>query len=306
MKKIQNVELRCGSREEILPDFVPEFPYIASFVEMDRHTGNFVPWHWHKEIELFYILEGVLEYNTPGGKTFFPPGSAGIVNSNVLHMTRLAQGEKKMASYIHIFDPSFISGSRGNRIDCKYVTPLVTASQIEIIGAYPDHAEHAGLLEEIVCSFELKEEEFAYELKLRSRLSDIWCQLLSLAEPMPPGKGISEKMNDKAKLMLAYIHENYSEKISIREIAAAAYVSERESFRTFRECLHMTPAAYLLDYRLQNACRMLTSGEDSITQIGHACGLGSSSYFGKTFRTRFGCTPLEYRHKWRDLDKNRQ
>ncbi len=53
--------------------------------------------------------------------------------------------------------------------------------------------------------------------------------------------GEQNKSNDKIKLMMIYIHEHYKEKISIPELAAAAYLSERECYRVFHDCLHMTP-----------------------------------------------------------------
>lgn len=295
MKKRQAVLLRNGSREEIMPDYAADFPYIASYVEMDRFTGNFVPWHWHKEIEVFYILEGNLEYDTPKGKTIFGPGSAGIVNSNVLHRSRMHKEEKKVAAYIHLFDPVLISGSRGSRIERKYVTPFITAAQLDIVGLYSEKEENRALLEAVRQSFEIEEAEPAYELKLRSCLSEIWVQMFSVVKPLLKEKGISGKMDEKAKRMLAFIHENYGGKITVSEIAGAAFISERECFRTFHECLHMTPAEYLMDYRLQAACRMLVTGNDSITQISQSCGFSGSSYFGKIFRNALGCTPLEYR-----------
>ena len=45
--------------------------------------------------------------------------------------------------------------------------------------------------------------------------------------------------------------------------------------------------------RLQAACQMLARSEMSLTEIGRASGLGSSSYFGKLFREAMGCTPSE-------------
>ena len=60
----------------------------------------------------------------------------------------------------------------------------------------------------------------------------------------------------------------------------------------------MTPVEYIRNYRLQKACYLLAESEDAITQIAYSCGLGSSSYFGKTFREKFGCSPLEYRRRW--------
>lgn len=58
------------------------------------------------------------------------------------------------------------------------------------------------------------------------------------------------------------------------------------------------------NYRLQMACQMLANGQDSVTEIGHACGLGSSSYFGKLFREYAHCTPLEYRRRCREKEKS--
>ena len=116
----------------------------------------------------------------------------------------------------------------------------------------------------------------------------------------------SDKTDDTLKLMLIYIHEHFWEKVTVKEISSAAFISERECFRTFRECLHTTPLEYLRNYRLQQACRMLTQGQETITAVSHACGLGSSSYFGSVFKDCFGCSPMEYRRKWQDCDITRQ
>ena len=306
MKTIHSIKLREGSKEEILPDFSPDFPYIASRSEVDKFAGRFVPWHWHKEIELFYVQCGAVEYYTPKGKTVFPEGSAGLVNSNILHMTRIPDYVSRNSSTIHLFDASFLGGQQGSRIEQKYITPLITSGNIEIIPLMPDDPREAELIEAVRESFCILPEEYGYEMKLRAALSEIWCRFLSFASPWMDGKAASNKTNDKLKMMMVYIHEHFPEKITVSEIAASAFISERECFRAFQECLHMTPAEYLKSYRLQNACHMLVAGQESITTVCHACGLGSSSYFGKVFREQFGCTPLEYRRTWQDNDIKRQ
>lgn len=306
MKIIHSIELRAGTKEEILPDFSPDFPYIASRSEIDKFAGRFVPWHWHKEIELFYIQCGAVEYYTPQGKTVFPEGSAGLVNSNILHMTRMPDGIPHTSSPLHLFDASFLGGQQGSRIEQKYITPLIASPHIEIIPLMPDVPKEAALIDVIRDSFSILPEEYGYEMKLRSVLSEIWCRFLSFAEPLRDSKAANNKTNDKLKMMMVYIHEHFSEKITVAEIAAAAFISERECFRAFQECLHITPVEYLKGYRIQNACHMLATGRESITTISHACGLGSSSYFGKVFREKVGCTPLEYRRIWQDNDINRQ
>ena len=101
MKKIQEIIFHPGGKEEILPDFMPDFPYIASWVESDRYMGCFAPWHWHKAVELFYIENGTLEYHTPEGKILFSKGSGGMVNSNILHMTKVASQTRQTTQLLH-------------------------------------------------------------------------------------------------------------------------------------------------------------------------------------------------------------
>ncbi|WP_042476422.1 AraC family transcriptional regulator [Bacillus ndiopicus] len=306
MKNISSIEFHIGSKEERLPNYAPDFPYIASRVELDQFIGRSVPWHWHKPVELFYVESGVLEYYTPKGKTIFPAGSGGMINSNVLHRTSAQSELDKNVQLLHIFDTSFIGGQQGSRIEQKYITPIIAAPQIEVIALSPDDLAQSQLLNTIRESFHLSVNELGYEIKLNSVLSDIWFQIFNIALPLLDKMGSYDKSNDKIKLMMIYIHEHYAEKISVTNIAAAAFCSERECFRIFHACLNMTPIEYVRSYRLQMACYMLAKGNESITFISQACGLGSSSYFGKTFREYIGCTPLEYRRKWQDNDINRQ
>lgn len=302
MINVQSIEFHTGSREELLPDFKNDFPYIASKVDLSKYIGRFVPWHWHRAVELFYIYSGSLEYNTPNGKIQFFAGSGGMVNANVLHMTKMLSAAEKNMQFLHIFDPSLIAGEQGSRIERQYISPIITAPQIEIIPVFPGSTVQDHILNLILESFRLSPDEFGYEIKLREALAKIWLLLVELSRPMMEKSGVSHKNNDKIKLLMIYIHEHYSEKISIQELAGAAYLSERECFRVFHDYLHMTPVEYIKSYRLQKACQMLEKGQESLTEISHACGLGSSSYFGKVFREYANCTPLEYRRKWQDCD----
>ncbi len=304
MRVVRSIQLKPGSYEEVLPDFSPEFPYIASYVELHRHIGHQSPWHWHKEVEVFYMEDGELEYDTPKGSVCFPAGSGGFVNSNVLHMTKVKDGVKTATAMLHIFDPLFISGQAGSIIDEKYVMPLTAASGIEIIGLYPENPEQRPILEALRRSFQLSEQDEAYEIRLRGLLSELWCGFLKMAEPLSEAGKYDNHSGEKVNMMMAYIHSHFAEKMTVADNAAAGYASEKEWFRIFQECLKMTPVEYMTGYRIQKACGALAGSDEPVTGIGHICGLGSSSYFGKVFRERVGCTPMEYRRRWRDNDMN--
>ena len=306
MKNIQSIQLVEGSNEEVLPGFSPDFPYIASCALLDRYLEPATPWHWHRTVELFYVESGTLEYTTPKGKWIFPAGSGGFVNFNVLHTSRVVPSGDSTVQLLHLFDPSFLSGEHGSRMEAKYILPLTTAPGVEVIPLYPDNPAQAPVLEEVKQAFDLSEQEWGYEFHFREALTRIWLKLFELARPAMEQGNASKDSDDKIKMLMVYIHEHYGEPISVEQLAQTAHISKRACFRLFQDTLHMTPVEYIRSYRLQKACQMLAKSKESVTQIAYCCGLGSSSYFGKTFRAAFGCSPLEYRKCWHNRDNKMQ
>lgn len=305
MKNIQSIQLIEESKEEILPGFTPDFPYIATCAELDKYLQPFTPWHWHRTVELFYIKSGSLEYSTPNGKWVFPVGSGGMVNSNVLHTSRFQRGKDSNIQLLHLFDPTFLSGEHGSRIETKYILPLTTAAGVEMIPLFPENPAQAEVLQDIKNSFDLSEQEWGYELKLRDLLAHIWLKLFELARPDMEKSG-SKDSDEKIKTLIVYIHKHFQEEISVEQLAQTAHISKRTCFRLFQDNLHMTPVEYIRGCRLQKACQMLAQSNEPITQIAYSCGFGSGSYFGKMFRNKFSCTPLQYRKRWHDCEKSRR
>lgn len=303
MNVIQGLKYHPGSKEELLPGFSAEFPYIASHAVPSQYPGEFAPWHWHNSVELFYIESGSLEYTTPSQQIIFPAGSAGFVNSNVLHTTKVLFSSQPTNQFLHIFDPAFLAGQPGSQIEKRYITPVTAAAQLELIPFFPDDAADKAIIEQIVAAFQISKDEFGYELHLRNLLSTLWLSILQKAALLSGEFASNSNSNDRIKMMLVYIYEHYSEKISIRDLASAAHLSERECFRTFHDRLHTTPIEYIKNYRLQMACQLLASGQGSVTEISQCCGFGSSSYFGKVFSDRMHCSPLEYRRTRQDINR---
>ena len=302
MKNIQSIQLIEGSNEELLPGFSPDFPYIASRALLDRYIEPATPWHWHRTVELFYMESGSLEYTTPNGIWVFPAGSGGFVNSNVLHTSRVIPSGAETVQLLHLFEPELLSGGQTSRIDTKYIRPLTGAAGIEMIVLSPDDPSQAELLKKIRAVFDLDEDGWGYEFALRQQLTQIWLSLFELARPAMEMRSGAKDSDKKMKAMMRYIHAHYPENISVDQLAMEAHISKRVCFRLFRENLHMSPVEYMTSYRLRKACQRLAESDESITQIAYNCGLGSSSYFGKLFRERFGCPPAAYRKEWHNRD----
>lgn len=137
LASFDHIEMRPGGREEVLDGVVEEFPYLAVLSQHDRYHERTVPWHWHQEVELFYVLSGTVLYATPHERLELGPGAAGFVNANVLHMTRAVDERPGVDLLIHEFRPRLIAEPR-SLLWSRYVEPLTSTTSIELFATGPD------------------------------------------------------------------------------------------------------------------------------------------------------------------------
>lgn len=91
------------------------------------------------------------------------------------------------------------------------------------------------------------------------------------------------------------MEDSVAEPVTLSTLAARSNLSRRQIERLFLKQLGCSPARYYLDMRLERAHLLLSSSRLSVTEIAIACGFGSVSYFSKTYRYSYGCTPQRAR-----------
>ncbi|HEX9959937.1 MAG TPA: AraC family transcriptional regulator [Pyrinomonadaceae bacterium] len=96
-----------------------------------------------------------------------------------------------------------------------------------------------------------------------------------------------------------FLHANFTESITLEEIARIADVHPVHLSRVFREKFGCTIGGYVRRLRVEFASRQILSTEESLGGIAHAAGFSDQSHFNKTFKTAFGLTPAEYRKTFR-------
>ena len=308
MECFDHIEIRPGGHEEYLEHMSEEFPYLLVLSDHDRYQGRTVPWHWHREIEMYYGISGEVECTTPHERAVVGPGDVGFVNANVLHTTRAVDDAPGSRIYVHMFQPSLL-GHPGSLLAREFVDPLCAATSVELLtfsAGDPASASICGHVRDAV-ETALAEEE-GWQLVLRAQLSLAWHDLLQAAGPLMAGgaAAMPSAQGERLKLMLDFIGLHYPEHIEVGDIAAAGFTSERECHRTFQDCLGTTPAAYLRDYRIEQACRMLAHTTRPVGDVGAMAGLGTASRFAANFRARMGCTPSQYRSRWQKQDISRR
>ena len=91
-----------------------------------------------------------------------------------------------------------------------------------------------------------------------------------------------------------FLLSSMSERIALKDMAAAACLSPFHFHRTFRHAFGETPHQYLTRHRLERAARLLSRTELSVTDVCLSSGFASLTSFSGLFRHRFGVSPSKF------------
>ena len=97
--------------------------------------------------------------------------------------------------------------------------------------------------------------------------------------------------------VVSQIRRDYTQNISIRDLAAAAGLSVRHLERKFKESFGVGPRQFLINTRLLAASQRLRETQEGLAEIAYACGFSDHSAFTRDFRRHFGVTPRDFRRR---------
>lgn len=263
------------------------YPYAYHHVDLSRTD---VPWHWHEALEFDYVAHGAVKVSTAGQVRRFEKGQGFFINTNVLTAME-PDGSCILDS--HLFHPVFLGGHFKSVYETKYMDPVLQNRNLELLPLGGESDTQRALLQ-LLRRLSALQGEPDVEFQTRNLLSEIWLLLLKELEKTHL-QTTSHKNQDRLLTMMAFIQENYADRLTLEDIARAAAVSTRECLRCFRNAIHQTPTEYLMEYRVRQAAKLLEDTQRSVTDIAMETGWGSSSYFAKIFHRHYGKTPNAYR-----------
>ncbi len=91
------------------------------------------------------------------------------------------------------------------------------------------------------------------------------------------------------------LQTHYMQKLSLKELANIVHGDPSYLRHTYQKNTGMTPQQRLTEIRLKNACRLLKTTSDSISQVGIQVGIINTAYFISLFKNKYGQTPRQYR-----------
>ena len=152
---------------------------------------------------------------------------------------------------------------------------------------------HGMQIEELIRSiYNAKGNGFTSTIQMTGRLYELLALFVNDA--------VTETRHSVAQLYVKhaveYIVENYSDPISIEDVASYIGVSRSQLFRCFQSVMGKSPKEYLTEYRIKQACHLLSDTSFSMNAIANSLGFDNSLYFSKAFHKAQGISPSEYRN----------
>lgn len=278
---------------ELVEHGTAPFPVACYYDDLEESC---VPWHWHEELEAVLVTQGRCTVTAGNEKYVIETGEGFFINSGVLHGCWDLDGSHCRFHSL-VFHPRLVGGSINSIYHQKYILPILENHELGSLHLKPEVPYHRRILEAIEEAWQACfEEPEGYEFQVRNALSElVWVLLRCLPPARTRSRNKAFREGERIKIMLQYIQDHFDQELSVGLIAASAAISESECLRCFRNTIGSTPIQYLRQYRLQQACLLLSATHEKIADISECCGFQDVSYFTKTFREQKGLVPSEYR-----------
>lgn len=125
--------------------------------------------------------------------------------------------------------------------------------------------------------------------------------LAYLGQQAPP-RDVFRGAADSAPIMPAiqYITQHYADVVDIPVLAAVCHFSVGHFRTVFKECVGISPMAYLTKVRMLAAADLLRRTEKPIAAVAAESGYASLSSFNRQFKDHYGQSPRDFRRQKAD------
>ncbi len=98
-------------------------------------------------------------------------------------------------------------------------------------------------------------EENCFEMQVQCYLNQIWQSIYNHLDQIPKITQTQRDIQYQVRLqkMLAFIHQNYMNPVSLQDISISASISISEASRCFHSFLNCSPIEYLLKHRIESS-----------------------------------------------------
>ena len=263
-----------------------------------------MPWHFHPEIEILYVVKSTGTSYIGDSINNFTEGEISIIGENIPHWWKS--------------DPHFME-----KTDTLNTKALVIQFRKEIFNSnfinLPEMHQIKGLLERCqrgIQFFGVSREQFGKSIQRIFKLSGLRriTELIILLDRMADSNqykylssvGYSKIVNtydfQRFNKIHEYIIRNFQKPVQLDIIADHVSMSPTAFCRYFKKQTGKTFFTFLNEFKIGHACKLLSERNMSISRVCFESGFNNISHFNEQFKRIVGRTPSEYQAEHTEQD----
>ena len=265
-----------------------------SVIEKDEDCFN-PAFHFHPEMELVLIKEGHGRRIIGNKIDSFEKGDMAFIGSNLPHIwlnDDMSVNRKARSVVVHfrkeIFGQEFYELKETRELAAFF---QMASRGIQVSGATRDKISRK--LDILVTQRGFRRILLLLEiLHTLATCPDIHCITGDAYNPDE-----KEETGDRLSEVYKYVQNNFSNDISLSDIARIANLTPQSFCRFFKKRSNKHFFEYLNEVRISKACEMLIGSRAPVSEIAYYCGYNTVSNFNKLFKEATGLTPGQFRDR---------
>jgi len=266
-----------------------EQSFYTEDVKLQRFT---VPWHYHPEYELTYILEShgtrfVGDHMEP-----FEAGDLAFIGTNLPHLWKNGDDVQTARALVVQFIPEKVGGIFFQTPEMKSVQQLLQRSRwgLRFTGCAVVPTVRNQMKEIIHAD---GADRILFLLKILNQLASEQDATSLASESYVPQ--INRKSGERINRIYNFLLSEFTRAITLEEVAQVAAMTPEAFCRYFKKENGRSLRDFLNQIRIDYASRQLIETEKSVTEICFESGFSTISNFNKRFREIKQCSPRELR-----------
>mgnify|MGYP001152580602 FL=1 len=294
--------------KEIRPHGTKSFP-CAIYRTHSVGKGTLVKHHWHEEVEILYFSGGKFRLEVNMESFPLPSECFCFINPGELHSIITETSDSHFEDAV-VFSLGILSFDSYDEAQIHLLRPIQNGKLLFPRFLTPQHPAFVPVrnaFTDIMHSFgqspaegsfdsQLVTDNFTSQLYIKASLLYILATLSSHRLFTPTEKDLDKRV-ESIKTALTYISDNYQNKIYISDLARQVNLNGQYFCRLFKKAIGRSPMAYINEYRIRQAKRLLENTDIAVTEVCLECGFNNLGNFMHEFRRATGTTPLQYRKK---------
>jgi AraC-like DNA-binding protein len=279
---------------------VPDSPQ-STFLIRDMIVPYFSnPYHFHPELELTYIINSTGVRYIGDSIEPFGENDLVLVGSNLPHLWKndkiYYEGDPdlKARAIVIQFREDMLGKEIWQLPEMIKAKNMITRSRQGLKIMNESKKDIVKLMQAMTC--QSGAEQLVSLLSLLNKIAESKDTKTLTTKAF--SVNLAEMGPERINAVFAYIFENFSEEITLKEIAEVANMSPTAFCRYFKAHTNKTFSLFVIETRIQHACKLILKEDLNLSDIAFKSGFNNSSYFTKQFKKIMGTTPFEYKKKF--------